>query len=115
MKATLLNCPACGAPIDSDVRGREFVYCSYCGSKIHLEPEKSEDDAEKTADKNSDDVSSEEFEKVLNVLIDGANKVKKGVFEKVITVIILIAFIIVLVIVLRSFFANDLFRILSGR
>lgn len=31
-----IKCPNCGAVIRSDITGREFLYCEYCGTKIDL-------------------------------------------------------------------------------
>ena len=36
MKVTALYCPNCGGSIDFDVTGRDFIFCPYCGTQLHL-------------------------------------------------------------------------------
>jgi len=42
MKTTVIKCPACDAPIKVDIRGKESVFCCYCGHQIHLDTGKQE-------------------------------------------------------------------------
>ena len=42
MKANKITCPYCGGNILSDIKGRDSVYCTYCGQKIFLDDEKIE-------------------------------------------------------------------------
>lgn len=32
-----MQCPYCGANIEADISNRKIVFCTYCGSKIHIE------------------------------------------------------------------------------
>ena len=32
-----LNCPSCGATIDVDIKDRDTVFCSYCGTQIAID------------------------------------------------------------------------------
>lgn len=41
MKLKTLKCPECGASIGIE-EGRDFCFCSYCGSKVYLDDEKLE-------------------------------------------------------------------------
>ena len=91
MEVTLLKCPSCGAPIGTDTDGKDFICCEYCGSRIHLDNEK----------KDKPPVNPEAAKPEKN---------KKSVFEKIITVSVFILFLIVLIIVFRTFYANGLFR-----
>ena len=38
MKMYIAKCPACGASVEAE-KGRETVFCSYCGTKIHIDDE----------------------------------------------------------------------------
>ena len=31
-----MKCPNCGAVIDTEVTGRDYIYCEYCGTKMDL-------------------------------------------------------------------------------
>ena len=42
MKANKITCPYCGGSILSDIKGRDSVYCTYCGQKVFLDDEKIE-------------------------------------------------------------------------
>ena len=42
MKAKVIRCPNCGAPIDANIKGRNSIFCSYCGHQIYLDDEKRE-------------------------------------------------------------------------
>lgn len=42
MKLRKFDCPYCGGTIDSDIEGRDFLFCSYCGQRIQLDDEKVE-------------------------------------------------------------------------
>lgn len=46
MKLEKLTCPACGAGIDMDIKGRSSVFCPFCGSQFTI------DDGTKTTNKN---------------------------------------------------------------
>ena len=37
MKMTKAQCPYCGSPIDSDLTDRNYIFCSYCGSKVFID------------------------------------------------------------------------------
>ena len=40
MKQTIVKCPGCGASLDL-IEGRSVQFCQYCGTKVMLEEEKS--------------------------------------------------------------------------
>lgn len=42
MKMKKISCPYCGGIIDTELKGREFVFCSYCGQQIHIDDGKIE-------------------------------------------------------------------------
>lgn len=42
MKIKKMECPYCNAGIEANTKGREFVFCNYCGQKILLDDEKIE-------------------------------------------------------------------------
>ena len=42
MKTTILKCPSCGGSITAEIAGRSYVYCNYCGEKIHIDDKKNE-------------------------------------------------------------------------
>ena len=42
MKIRRIACPYCNAGLEASTKGREFVFCNYCGQKILLDDEKIE-------------------------------------------------------------------------
>ena len=34
MKMTSISCPSCGAGIKIDIKGRDTIFCPYCGDQI---------------------------------------------------------------------------------
>lgn len=35
-KTEVMKCPDCGGKLDFDLTGREFVFCPYCGTQLHV-------------------------------------------------------------------------------
>ena len=42
MKETVLKCPSCGSDITADIDSRSYVFCNYCGAKIHIDNKEKE-------------------------------------------------------------------------
>lgn len=41
MKIKTIDCPCCGASVESDIQGRDSVFCNYCGKQIDLQDDNS--------------------------------------------------------------------------
>ncbi|MCM1355699.1 MAG: zinc ribbon domain-containing protein [Staphylococcus sp.] len=88
-----LNCPNCGAPLDTENANGNVILCPYCGNKLMLSGATASKSIKKEGDDENDGdiefqyyeprVSTEEFEKVCQDLFDNNPLLPDDIFHEV--------------------------------